>query len=96
MKLYRFALNIWITLASLLSFLLGWVILAHAPKPVQSVQPVQSSLSSPAQAVLPTLTPLQFGSAGGGQFQNFQVQIPAPATTFNNPAPAPIFRTSGS
>ncbi len=96
MKLYRFALNIWITIASLLSFLLGWVILAHAPKPVQSVQPVQSSVSSPAMSVLPTLEPLQFGSSGGSSFQNFQVQIPAPATTFSNPAPAPVFRTSGS
>jgi hypothetical protein len=35
MKIFRFALNIWITLVSILSFLIGWVALAHSPKPVQ-------------------------------------------------------------
>ncbi len=93
MKIFRFALNIWITIASVLSFLLGWVALAHAPKPVtQSAQP-QSVAASPV--VLPTLVPLQDLQSSGGSFQNFQVQIPAPSTTFNS-APAPVFRTSGS
>lgn len=97
MKLYRFALSIWITLASGLSFLLGWVILAHSPKPIQSV-PVQSvQPAALSQTVLPTLTPLQLQGGSGNSFQNFQVQIPS--TSLNSappPAPAPIFRTSGS
>ena len=35
MKLFRKVLRYWIAFASLLSFLGGWVILAHSPKPVQ-------------------------------------------------------------
>ena len=94
MKLFRFALNIWITVASVGSFLIGWVALAHAPKPVQHTAP-QVTISSAAP--LPTLTPLQFGDNSSG-FQNFQV---APSTSFNNgnsfnSAPQPIFRTGGS
>ena len=92
MKLFRFALNIWITIVSVLSFLLGWVALSHSPKPVQPH--TQVSVVSPA--VLPTLTPLQdlqTGGINGNGLQNFQVQVPS-----NNfySAPAPVFRTSGS
>lgn len=86
MKLFRFALHSWITLASLMSFLLGWVALAHAPKPVQS-----STFSSQAAPTLAPLQNLQFGNDGSNSpfqsFQNFQ----APSS-----APAPIFRTGGS
>jgi hypothetical protein len=91
MKLFRFALNIWITLASLLSFLFGWVALAHSPKPVQAAQP--AAISAPA---LPTLTPLQFaqsGDNGGSTFQNFQVQAPS---GFFSGAQSRVFRTGGS
>jgi hypothetical protein len=89
MRFYRFALNIWITLASLLSFLLGWVILAHAPKPVQPVQ--AAAISVPALPTLQPLPDLQFGS--GNTFQNFQV----PSNNFqSNPAPVTVFRTGGS
>ncbi len=97
MKLYRFALSIWITLASGLSFLLGWAILAHSPKPVQSVQVQAVQPPALSQTVLPTLTPLQLQGGSSNSFQNFQVQIPS--TSFNSappPAPAPVFRTSGS
>lgn len=91
MKLFRFALNIWITVVSVLSFLIGWVALAHAPKPVQHSQVTVNNV-----APLPTLTPLQnlpFGD-GGNNFQSFQ----APSNPFSNfnSAPAPIFRTGGS
>ena len=90
MKLYRFALNTWITLASLLSFLLGWVLLAHAPKPVQPVQ--AAAISAPALPTLQPLQDLQFGG-GGNSFQNFQI----PSNNFpSNPAPLTVFRTGGS
>ncbi len=97
MKLFRFALNIWITIASVGSFLVGWVALAHSPKPVSHASQPQVTYSN--SAALPTLTPLQL-SGNGGNFQNFQV---APSTSFNNnnggffnSAPQPIFRTGGS
>ena len=35
MKLWKTIIRIWFTLASLASFLVGWVVLAHAPKPNQ-------------------------------------------------------------
>ena len=89
MKLFRFALHSWITLASLLSFLLGWVALAHAPKPLQPQQ--ASSFTSQSVPTLAPLQDLQFGNDGtNNAFQNFQ-SFQAPSS-----APAPIFRTGGS
>ena len=99
MKLFRFGLNIWITIVSLLSFLAGWVALAHSPKPVSNTAP-QPQVSLSGSPALPTLTPLPLNGSGGN-FQNFQV---APSTSFSNnsnngffnSAPQPIFRTGGS
>jgi hypothetical protein len=36
MKIFRNALHYWIAIASVLSFLGGWAILAHSPKPIQA------------------------------------------------------------
>jgi hypothetical protein len=95
MKLFKFALSIWITVASLFSFLLGWVALAHAPKPVQASQTgSKPAMSAPA---LPTLTPLQSlqsGDNSGNSFPGFQVQQ-QPSQNFYS-APAPIFQSGGS
>jgi hypothetical protein len=35
MKFWKSLIRIWFTLASLSSFLIGWAVLAHAPKPNQ-------------------------------------------------------------
>ena len=35
MKLWKTSLRIWITITSLLSFMGGWAVLAHSPKPNQ-------------------------------------------------------------
>jgi hypothetical protein len=35
MKIWKTVIRIWFTLASLASFLVGWSVLAHAPKPNQ-------------------------------------------------------------
>ena len=53
MKLLKFGLNFWITITSVLSFLTGWILLAHAPKPVQN-----NSSSLANVAPFPTLQPL--------------------------------------
>jgi hypothetical protein len=50
MKIYRKVLRYWIAIASALSFLGGWIILAHSPKPVQP--------DTTQSAALPTLAPL--------------------------------------
>ena len=94
MKLFRFALNIWITLASLGSFFIGWVALAHSAKPVQPTTSQQApAISAPA---IPTLAPLQDLQTGsnGNNFQNFQVQIPQ--QNFNTAPQQPLFQTGGS
>ena len=61
-------LRLWISAASLVSFVLGWAILAQTPRPAQNVSTSsQPSSSSPAQllAPVPTLDPatLQLGLA---------------------------------
>jgi hypothetical protein len=35
MKIWKKIIRIWFTFASLFSFLIGWAVLAHAPKPNQ-------------------------------------------------------------
>ena len=35
MKIWKNIIRVWFTLVSLVSFLVGWVVLAHAPKPNQ-------------------------------------------------------------
>ena len=35
MKFWKSLIRVWFTLASLASFLIGWAVLAHAPKPKQ-------------------------------------------------------------
>jgi hypothetical protein len=64
MKAYKTFLHLWITAASLLSFLGGWALLAHSRKPIQPVQTTTVNI-----APMPTLPPIQFFNgeeAGGG------------------------------
>ena len=91
MKILKIGIRFWITLTSVLSFLTGWVMLAHAPKPNQT-----NFSSSNAVAPLPTLAPLNplsdFGSDNSNS-QNqplFSVQ-PSVRSQFR-----PAFRTGGS
>ena len=92
MKLLKFGLRFWITLSSVFSFMVGWAMLAHAPKPVQAAAAQPSSSVAP----LPTLAPLQplnFSSNGGIQQQQFSVVQPPAPSFFSS---APVFNTGGS
>ncbi len=96
MKLLKFGMRFWITLTSVFSFMIGWAMLAHAPKPVQA----SAAQTTSSVAPLPTLAPLQplnFSSNGGIQTQQFSVvpPAPAPAQSFFS-QPAPMFNTGGS
>ena len=94
MKFFRFALNLWITIVSVLSFLIGWVALAHSPKPVSQSQTQSVAVGS---AALPTLVPLQNLQFGNdSSFQGFQVQTAPQASSIFGSAPSPLFRTGGS
>ena len=91
MKTFRKALRYWIAFASLLSFLGGWVILAHSPKPVQPVTVQQA-------AALSALPPIQaFGSNinnnGLGFFSN---NAPASSQSNQPGLGMPVLRTRGS
>jgi hypothetical protein len=89
MKFLKIGIRFWLTLTSLLSFLTGWIMLAHAPKPNQA-----GVSSSNVAAQLPTLEPLNSLSASDdNNFQNgslFSVQ-PSVRSQFR-----PAFRTGGS
>ena len=82
MKLIKFGIRTWITIASAFSFLAGWAMLVHAPKPAQ--------LSTfTAANTIPTLEPLQ---PLGSDTNNFQNQ---PLFTVR-PRARSIFRTGAS
>lgn len=65
MKFWKSLIRVWFTIASLSSFLIGWAVLAHAPKPNQfnpaNVQPM------PKLDPVPTLKEIMFAE----QSQNF-------------------------
>ncbi len=84
MKIFKRGMRVWITVASVFSFLGGWVLLAHSNKPAP-LQVAQPSVSSPS-----TSSPFQPANPGfnsGGFSFPFQSQ-----TTFNRP----FLRTGGS
>jgi hypothetical protein len=90
MKLLKFGLRFWITLTSVVSFVGGWILLAHAPKPNQ-----QNSLFSSIAASVPTLEPLpplsDFNAGGDNQSQSWSIFQQRPSIGFR-----PTFRTGGS
>jgi hypothetical protein len=88
MKLFRKILRYWIALASVLSFLGGWAILAHSPKPVQ----LQAGSAQPS-AALQDLPPIQTYDSNNNGLNFFSNNIPTntlPSTGF------PRLRTRGS
>jgi len=98
MKIFRFFLQFWITVASLFSFAVGWMFLAHSLKPTQSTNTSSSSAVTLPPLALPTLQPLQNiqldnSSAGTNVFQAPPVVIQSLPQTFSS---APTFRTGGS
>jgi hypothetical protein len=91
MKLLKIGIRFWITITSVLSFLTGWVMLAHAPKPNQS-----GSASTNIAAPLPTLAPLNSRSGFGSEDNNLQNQPLFSAQPSVRSQFRPSFRTGGS
>lgn len=91
MKILKFGLRFWITLTSAVTFVTGWIMLAHAPKPDQQSS-LFSSISSSSVPTLEPLPPLSDFNANGNDLQSqswFSFQ-PSPRTF------RPMFRTGGS
>jgi hypothetical protein len=91
MKFLKIGIRFWITITSVLSFLTGWVLLAHAPKPTQSGSG-PTTLSTP----LPTLEPLNSLSTFGSDDDNFQNQPLFNVQPNTRSQFRPSFRTGGS
>ncbi len=84
MKIFKFGLRIWFTIASLFSFLVGWIFFAHSQKPAP-LQVTQPAVSAP----LPSFTTRTFDDRRSGGFPTFSTRQQAP--TFS-----PRLRTGGS
>jgi hypothetical protein len=67
MKLWKSLIRVWFTLASIASFLVGWVVLAHAPKPSQFNASNVPSL--PRLDPVPTLNDVMVSTRSEGFFQ---------------------------
>lgn len=87
MNLWKNLIRVWLTLASIISFLVGWVVLAHAPKPNQF-----NPANVPAAPRLPPVPSLnQVINSGEDGSQNFlQMQRAQPVQRM------PILRSGGS
>ena len=87
MKIWKSLIRVWLALISLISFLVGWVVLAHAPKPNQF---------NPANVpAMPKLNPVpsldQVMNSDQSQNQNFfNVQSAPPMQS------QPLLRSGGS
>jgi hypothetical protein len=90
MKLLKFGLRFWLTLTSVVSFVAGWIMLAHAPKPDQqnSVYSSVTSSTAPTLEPLPLLSDFNANNNSQDQFQLFQQR---PSFGFR-----PTLRTGGS
>jgi hypothetical protein len=88
MKFLKIGLRFWLTITSMLSFLMGWVMLAHAPKP--NPAPLVSSNSL---APLPELNPFHNLDSDEESFENHSFFNMQPNV---NSQFRPAFRTGGS
>ncbi|NJC94792.1 MAG: hypothetical protein C3F07_18880 [Anaerolineales bacterium] len=89
MKILKFGLRFWITVASVLSFMSGWIMLAHAPKPAQLLQPAANS-APPTLEPLPPLSDFEMSDDASQSPSLFSLQ---PSQRFGS---SPFFRTGGS
>jgi hypothetical protein len=86
MKTLKHGLRFWITVTSVLSFVGGWIMLAHAPKPAPLLQ--DAPAAAPALEPLPPLFGAGDDSAQSEPFFSLQ-----PRQRFGS---SPFFRTGGS
>lgn len=84
MKIIKKALHYWFAIISVLSFLVGWGMLAHSLKPLQPASRVTASLLN-----LPPIQAYNAGS-GDGNGQNF------PSSSSRSNIGFPLLRSGGS
>jgi len=86
MKLVKIGIRFWITLVSVASFVGGWIMLVHAPKPTQLLPFVDNTPPVPTLEPLPPLSEFRSVSDNFQSQQFFSVQ----------PSRRSFFRTGGS
>jgi hypothetical protein len=91
MKIYKNILRVWIGFASLIAFGLGWIGLAHSPKPVQP----QSSSTTTNTITTTQLQPLP-PMPSISQVQQSSFVPVAPSTSSVQSFSRPVFRGRGS
>ncbi len=86
MKIFKYGLRIWFAIASVFSFLVGWVFFAHSNKPAP-LQIAQPTLSAPA----PQISTLNF-------FDDRRSGLPSFSTSTQSSVPSfrPRLRSGGS
>ena len=89
MKTYKNILRLWIGFASIVAFGLGWIGLAHSPKPIQ---PQSSNTTSTTTTQLQPLPPMP--SLSDVQQSGFSVSIPSNSNVQS--FAQPVFRSGGS
>lgn len=87
MKIWKTLIRVWLTLVSVVSFLVGWIVLAHAPKPNQFSP--SNVPAAPKLGPIPSLD--QVIASGQPQSQNFFQAQPAPRVSRS-----PVLRSGGS
>lgn len=86
MKIYKKILRIWITLASFIGFIAGWVFLSHTTTTNNTTSSGNSTISVPALQAIPMI------DAGTANTNNVQIfTLNTSQQTFS-----PVFRTGGS
>lgn len=88
MKPLKIFLRYWFAFTTILSFIGGWIILAHSPKPVQ---PTTANNSTLPQSIFP---PVQ--NPGNGSNNGFGFFSTGPQSNFNSGQTFPRIRTGGS
>jgi hypothetical protein len=88
MKPFKIFIRYWFAITSVLSFIAGWIILAHSPKPVQ---PTSANNSNVPQSIFP---PAQ--TFGNGSSNGFGLFSTGPQSNLQSGQSFPRMRTGGS
>ncbi len=91
MKPYKNFLRIWFAITSVLSFLGGWIILAHSPKPVQPTAKSTNNVAPQQNTSSIQIFPVPNSNSGGG-FGSFL----SPQNNNSQGFGFPSIRTGGS
>lgn len=88
MNISQRLLRIWMTIASLIGFVAGWLFLSHTVEAENVKQVGNTTVQMPEIQAIPTLNTQ---SSGRNNVQTFSINPNSPQSSF-----APSFRTGGS